>query len=92
MAKLYAVFSSIRVAPLSDACFWRGRNDAASNGKLLRRTSTIPNAMFPGTALVGETAPEPLAIRGYSLVKKGQRELVFDRPGAYVVDDTVVAH
>mmetsp|Transcript_33972 Transcript_33972/g.79536 ORF Transcript_33972/g.79536 Transcript_33972/m.79536 type:complete len:85 (-) Transcript_33972:377-631(-) len=35
----------------------------------------------------GEEAPEHLAIRGYKLHKRGQRELVFDKPGEYVVDD-----
>ena len=30
--------------------------------------------------------PEPLAIRGYTLVKNGQRELSFDK-GTHVVDD-----
>ena len=30
---------------------------------------------------------ESLAIRGYTLVREGQRELVFDTPGEYVVDD-----
>jgi len=34
----------------------------------------------------GAEAPEPLAIRGYTLVKHGQRELAFDR-GTHVVDD-----
>mmetsp|Transcript_29133 Transcript_29133/g.93919 ORF Transcript_29133/g.93919 Transcript_29133/m.93919 type:complete len:623 (-) Transcript_29133:412-2280(-) len=31
--------------------------------------------------------PEALAIRGYRLVKHQTRELVFDRPGVYTVDD-----
>ena len=34
----------------------------------------------------GAEVPEPLAIRGYTLVKHGQRELAFDR-GTHVVDD-----
>jgi UDP-sugar pyrophosphorylase len=31
--------------------------------------------------------PEALAIRGYRLVKHQTRELNFDRPGVYIVDD-----
>ena len=34
-----------------------------------------------------ERAPEPVAIRGYKLVPTEARELVFDKPGTYVVDD-----
>jgi len=36
----------------------------------------------------GETVPEPLAIRGYTIEKIAQRELTFDQPGSFVVDDT----
>ncbi len=35
----------------------------------------------------GENAPEELAIRGYRLVKKGERCLVFDKPGTYVINE-----
>jgi hypothetical protein len=38
--------------------------------------------------LPGETVPEPLAIRGYTIEKIAQRELTFDQPGSFVVDDT----
>ena len=34
----------------------------------------------------GEEVPEPLAIRGYTLLKNGQRELSFDK-GTHVVDE-----
>ena len=34
----------------------------------------------------GEEVPEPLAIRGYTLVKQAQRELAFAK-GTHVVDD-----
>ena len=34
----------------------------------------------------GEAAPEPLAIRGYKLLKRGQHELSFFK-GTHVVDD-----
>jgi hypothetical protein len=30
---------------------------------------------------------EALAIRGYSLSQNAQRELVFDKPGEYIVED-----
>lgn len=37
--------------------------------------------------MAGAEQPEPMAIRGYTLDKKGQREITFDKAGAYVVDD-----
>ena len=36
---------------------------------------------------LGTDSPEELAIRGYQLQKKGERELIFDEPGEYVVED-----
>ena len=36
---------------------------------------------------LGKEPPEELAIRGYALEKKAERELVFDEPGDYVVED-----
>ena len=39
------------------------------------------------TVVAGESAPEPLAIRGYVLEKVAQRELTFHEPGSFVIDD-----
>ena len=36
----------------------------------------------------GEDVVEPLAIRGYTILKTDRRELTFDEPGVYVVDDS----
>ena len=36
---------------------------------------------------VGEDAPLAVQIRGFKLVKHAQRELIFDTPGDYVVDE-----
>ena len=36
----------------------------------------------------GATPEEYLAIRGYELDRTSQREMVFDRPGEYVIEDS----
>jgi len=56
--------------------------------KVTVRRLRVANAGWAFEELAeGEAAPEQLAIRGYKLVKHAQRELVFDAPGEYVVDE-----
>ena len=51
------------------------------------RKVRVANSGWSFRSLWGSGHEEALAIRGYQLAKHAQRELVFDRPGVYVVDD-----
>lgn len=51
------------------------------------RKVRVSNAGWSFKSLWGAGHDEALAIRGYQLTKHAQRELVFDRPGEYVVED-----
>ena len=56
--------------------------------KVTIRKLRVANAGWAFEELAeGEAAPEQLAIRGYRLARREQRELVFDAPGEYVVDE-----
>ena len=51
------------------------------------RKVRVQNSGWSFKSLWGHNHEEALTIRGYSLAKHAQRELVFDRPGEYVVED-----
>ena len=55
--------------------------------KLTIRSVKEQNDGWAFADLDGEAVPEPLAIRGYKMVKSAQRELIYDIPGTHVVDD-----
>ena len=47
----------------------------------------VSNAGWSFRSLDHSSDDEALTIRGYQLAQAGHRELVFDEPGEYVVDD-----
>jgi hypothetical protein len=54
---------------------------------VVRRLKVV-NAGWALTPLAeGEDAPASLKIRGFKCVKKEARELTYDAPGEYVVDE-----
>ena len=50
-------------------------------------SSVDPIAAVAADALVDAATPEVERLRGYRWVSDGQREINFDEPGEYVVDD-----
>jgi len=56
--------------------------------KVVLRRVRVANAgwSFKGLSAAGKT-DEALAIRGYELAKHGHREIIFDEPGDFVVED-----
>ena len=61
-----------------------GRHVAGATVTL--KSVRVSNAGWSFKPLSGST-DEALAIRGSELVQKAQREMVFDTPGEYVIED-----
>ena len=51
------------------------------------RKVRVANTGWAFKSLWGRGHDEAIAIRGYNLAKHAQRELIFDRPGVYVIED-----
>jgi UDP-sugar pyrophosphorylase len=61
---------------------------ACEGAKVTLKRCNVSNAGWSFKSLWGGVgSDEALAIRGYSLSQNAQRELVFDKPGEYIVED-----